>query len=136
MKALAGTAFATLLWVLMPVPSGKAQTNSASSVWTCRLLESSSLIDDCPVCDRVPIVYSLRGTFTLAFVRQTPLLAEAATTHLPLISRRLSRNLAGTKSGFFVALRLWLWMRELHHFSRVLKHFQPGHRPPCRPTQG
>lgn len=41
--------------------------NSCSAAVACRytLLEGSLLVDDCPVCDRMPIVKQLRGTFDL-----------------------------------------------------------------------
>jgi len=37
------------------------------------LLTGSELTDDCPICDRIPIVVPLTGTFRLQFIEETPL---------------------------------------------------------------
>ena len=51
----------------------QAQQMQSGAVWSYALLEGSQLVDDCPICDRVPIVRPLRGTFQLRFVQQDPL---------------------------------------------------------------
>src|ERR1039458_3846216 len=50
----------------------QAQQMQSGAVWSYALLEGSQLVDDCPICDRVPIVRPLRGTFQLRFVQQDP----------------------------------------------------------------
>jgi hypothetical protein len=42
------------------------------------LLEGSHLVDDCPICDRLPIVVPLRGTYDLRFIQQGPLFSYYA----------------------------------------------------------
>src|SRR5688572_19669270 len=50
-----------------------AQT-PASQPYT--LVNGSELTDDCPICDRIPIVLPLAGTFALRLVDQDPLFAH------------------------------------------------------------
>lgn len=40
------------------------------------LASGSQLTDDCPFCDRLPIVLPLNGTFTLSLVEQNPLVSR------------------------------------------------------------
>jgi len=40
------------------------------------LISGSELTDDCPICDRLPIVVPLRGTFSLRVVDQNPILTR------------------------------------------------------------
>ena len=46
------------------------------------LLSRSRLTDDCPVCDRVPIVVGMTGTFTLRLLEQNPLFSRYETTNI------------------------------------------------------
>ena len=46
------------------------------------LLNGSRLTDDCPVCDRVPIVVGMTGTFTLRLLEQNPLFSRYETTNI------------------------------------------------------
>ena len=39
-----------------------------NQTWLCTLVEGSQLVDECPPCDRIPIVEPLRGTFELTFL--------------------------------------------------------------------
>ena len=59
-------------------PSIKAQQTSSGPVSSYMLLDGSQLIDDCPICDRIPIVRPLRGSFQLRFVYQGPLFSTYA----------------------------------------------------------
>ena len=49
----------------------KGQPLTIPAVYT--LVEGSTLVDDCPVCDRLPITVPLQGTFRLRFLNQDPL---------------------------------------------------------------
>ena len=62
-----------------------------SMVQTYTLLSSSRLTDDCPLCDRVPTVVPLTGTFGLQWLDQNPLV-----TRYQLLNISLS---AGATSG-------------------------------------
>ncbi len=53
--------------------AASAQDLPPGAVWVYNLIEGSRLIDDCPVCDRLPIVRPIRGTFELRFVQADPL---------------------------------------------------------------
>ena len=44
--------------------------------WTYTLLEGSQLTDDCPICDRLPIVAPMRGKFELQFLEANPLFSR------------------------------------------------------------
>ncbi len=44
--------------------------------WTYTLLQDSQLTDDCPICDRIPIVVPLRGKFDLRLLEENPLFAR------------------------------------------------------------
>jgi hypothetical protein len=47
-----------------------AQTTSTNRSWAYLLLHDSYLLDDCPVCDRIPIEVPMRGTFNLRVLEQ------------------------------------------------------------------
>jgi hypothetical protein len=64
--------------------STEAQQTPSSPVWSYALVDGSQLVDDCPICDRVPIVRPLRGTFQLRLLRQDPLYATYALENLSL----------------------------------------------------
>jgi hypothetical protein len=49
---------------------------------TYRLLDGSTLTDDCPVCDRLAIVVPLTGTFTMRPATESPLFAEFEITDI------------------------------------------------------
>lgn len=51
----------------------RAQTNTSPPVMAYSLLTGSQLVDDCPICDRVPIAVAMTGTFHLQFRLANPL---------------------------------------------------------------
>jgi len=53
--------------------ASEAQQTSSGPVWSYALVDGSQLVDDCPICDHVPIIRPLRGTFQLRLVQQDPL---------------------------------------------------------------
>ena len=55
-----------------------AQPMQAGSLWSYVLVDGSQLVDDCPICDRVPIVKPMRGTFQLRLSEQGPLFVTYA----------------------------------------------------------
>jgi hypothetical protein len=60
------------LLLAVPLATGWAQLPSETTrIYT--LLSGSELTDDCPICDRIPIVVPLTGTFRLRFLDETPL---------------------------------------------------------------
>lgn len=60
-------------WLLVGVvASSRAQLpGEATRIYT--LQTNSQLTDDCPICDRIPIVVPMTGTFRLRFLDETPL---------------------------------------------------------------
>src|ERR1039457_2857149 len=59
-----------------------AQQMQSGAVWSYALLDGSQLVDDCPICDRVPIIRPLRGTFQLSLLEQGPLFSTYALENL------------------------------------------------------
>ena len=55
------------------IPFGALAQPDKAVPWTYTLTAESSLTDDCPVCDRLPIVEPLRGTFQLRLLEEGPL---------------------------------------------------------------
>jgi hypothetical protein len=55
------------------VVSGAAQSLSPGTVWVYNLTEGGRIVDDCPICDRIPIVAPLRGTYELRLNHYGPL---------------------------------------------------------------
>ena len=62
--------------------SVEAQQAQSGPVWSYALVDGSQLVDDCPICDRVPIIRPLRGTFQLRLVQQDPLFSTYALENL------------------------------------------------------
>ncbi|MDH7503956.1 MAG: hypothetical protein QHJ82_14770 [Verrucomicrobiota bacterium] len=62
---------------ILPVPDQTA-TAPQLPAWNYTLLTSSRLVDDCPICDRMPIVAPLQGKFALRLVSQDPLVSTYA----------------------------------------------------------
>jgi hypothetical protein len=65
-----------LAWLIFvfSAAGGPAQTFTNPVVY--RLLEGSTLIDDCLICGRPSIIYPLRGAFTLAQTNANPIAAQ------------------------------------------------------------
>src|SRR6266850_4681513 len=55
-----------------------AQTTSTNRPWAYLLLHDSYLLDDCPVCGRIPIQVPMRGTFNLRVLEQNTLSSRYA----------------------------------------------------------
>ena len=55
-----------------------AAASQPGQVWHYTLLEGSRIVDDCPICDRIPIVLPLRGTFDLRLLAENALFAYYA----------------------------------------------------------
>jgi len=58
-------------FVLAPLRAG-AQTNATTLHWQYRLLEGSTLIDDCLICARPTILQPMRGSFRLVLIEDIP----------------------------------------------------------------
>jgi hypothetical protein len=56
----------------------EAQQPQSGSVWSYALVDDSQLVDDCPICDRMPIIRPLRGTFQLRLLQEGPLFSTYA----------------------------------------------------------
>jgi len=63
--------------VLAPLRTG-AQTNASALEWHYRLLEGSTLLDDCLICARPSILQPLRGSFRLVLIEETPAVTQYA----------------------------------------------------------
>src|SRR5262245_22221386 len=57
--------------MLAPLGAG-AQTSPTQSEWQYRLLEGSTLVDDCLICGRPTILQPLRGSFRLVLLQDIP----------------------------------------------------------------
>lgn len=55
-----------------------AQTADPGTAWHYQLLDGSQSVDDCPVCDRIPIVLPLRGGFDLRCLGNYPMFSRYA----------------------------------------------------------
>jgi hypothetical protein len=62
-------------WALFSFAQGtvSAQAPTSHPSWTYLLLEDSSLLDDCPICDRISMPVPMRGTFNLRLIEETPI---------------------------------------------------------------
>lgn len=75
-----GVRILMLLWAVWITGSSVLAQNP--TVQTYVLLSGSQLIDDCPICDRIPIVVPLAGNFGLELLDQSPLLTRYALTNI------------------------------------------------------
>jgi hypothetical protein len=66
----------TLLASSLLVPCAALAQPTKTFPWTYTLTSESSLTDECPICDRVPIVVPLRGTFQLRLLEDGPLFSS------------------------------------------------------------
>jgi len=55
-----------------------AQTAPLPATWHYTLIEGSQLTDDCPICDRIPIVVPMRGSFEMRLLEEGPLFTSYA----------------------------------------------------------
>lgn len=62
---------------ILPMPESVSAVPPAP-VWNYTLLASSQLTDECPVCDRMPIVVPMRGTFGLRLIQENPVFTTYA----------------------------------------------------------
>jgi len=64
-----------LVFALYAVMAGasQAQTNPAPAAVAYSLLAGSTLLNDCPICDHVPLPMPMTGTFQLLFKEANPL---------------------------------------------------------------
>ncbi len=67
---IAGLTLAVAWACAIAGPALAKQARTPERIWTYTLLEGSYLLDDCPVCDRLPIPQPMRGTFELALVEE------------------------------------------------------------------
>ena len=68
----------TLALSLMESQPAFAQAPTTNHPWAYLLVNDSYLLDDCPVCDRIPIQEPLRGTFNLRLLDQNPIFTRYA----------------------------------------------------------
>jgi hypothetical protein len=59
-----------------------AQTSLPPATWLYRLLDGSELTDDCPICDHLPFVGPMRGTFEMSLIMQGPLFSTYEITNI------------------------------------------------------
>jgi hypothetical protein len=68
----------TLVFLLTGSRAGLAQTPTTDPPWVYLLVNDSSLLDDCPICDRVSVAVPMRGTFSLRLIEANPLSSRYA----------------------------------------------------------
>lgn len=78
-----------------------AQSSSPGTVWQYTLVNGSSLLDDCPLCDRVSIPLPMRGTFQLRFLQQGPLFTSYSLDNISLRAVGNGRTYNATGAGMF-----------------------------------
>jgi hypothetical protein len=83
----------------LSLPGASAQTPTANRPWVYRLLDDSSLTDDCPICARPTIQVPLRGTFSLRLLTQNPLFSRYAMEDIQFTARGGDYRVTG--SGTF-----------------------------------
>jgi hypothetical protein len=89
-----------LLWaVWMLAPAVFAQ--SAPSSWRYQLLEGSALLDDCPVCDRIPISYPMTGSFDLVLRDSNPIFTYYDIRNLEFSAGLMDERLTVKGSGSY-----------------------------------
>ena len=67
----------TVLGVVAAVCGLQAQTTT-NSAWNYTLLPESTLLDDCPICDRLSAPVALRGNFQMRLLRTDALFSYYA----------------------------------------------------------
>jgi len=78
------TALAVLLngLIVAQVFPGNAQTNSLQHVWAYRLLQGSTFLDDCQICERLTMPLPMRGTFNLVLLEDTGTVTRYALSNI------------------------------------------------------
>jgi len=64
------------------VPPAYAQTASPGQTRTYRLLEGSTFLDDCPICERLTTPWPMRGTFDLILLEDTGTVTRYALSNI------------------------------------------------------
>lgn len=107
---------------LFPMPEPTPPPQPASPPWNYSLLPSSRLIDDCPICDRLPFVVPMVGTFQLRLIDENPLFTTYAVeqvafdaiipdgTHYTVAGQGLYQ--VGGEVGPMQNLFLELWIKD------------------------
>jgi hypothetical protein len=72
-----------LIWAALPM---SALLPSLAGSAHYRLVEGSSLVDDCLICDRPTLLFPLRGSFELAPLESNPLYATYMLTNVQFLS--------------------------------------------------
>ena len=79
--------------------AGFAQTPALNQSWAYLLVNDSSLLDDCPICDHISAPVPMRGTFNLRLVSQSPVSSSYALENIQFTAG--SRPYTVTGSGIF-----------------------------------
>lgn len=86
-RRIAAWLFRVSLALVLSFPSvAWTQSMTPGAAWVHTLIETSQLVDDCPICDRLPIVRPLRGTFRLRVLTETPIAVTYAIDELHLVA--------------------------------------------------
>ena len=75
-----------LALALIVSPAARTQVLAPGTAWVQTLVESSQLVDDCPICDRLPIVRPLRGNFRMRVLTESPIAVTYAIDELRLVA--------------------------------------------------
>jgi len=65
-----------LAWLIVLFTAATAPAQSSTNPVVYRLLQGSTLVDDCPICGRPSLIYPLRGTFTLLQTNVNPIVTQ------------------------------------------------------------
>jgi len=78
------TALAVLLkgLIVAQVHPGNAQANSSQQVWAYRLLQGSTFLDGCRICERLTMPLPMRGTFDLVLLEDTGTVTRYALSNI------------------------------------------------------
>src|SRR5438046_5487666 len=64
------------------VPPVSAQPASPGQVWAYRLLQGSTFLDDCRICERLTMPLPMRGTFDLVLLEDTGTVTRYALSNI------------------------------------------------------
>ena len=68
--------------IVAQVHPGNAQANSSQQVWAYRLLQGSTFLDDCRICERLTMPLTMRGTFDLVLLEDTGTVTRYALSNI------------------------------------------------------
>ncbi len=133
-----GTILLALTLFCVGISAGFAQMSVTNQSWTYLLVSDSSLLDDCPICDRLSAPVPMHGTFDLRLVSQSPVSSSYALENIQFTAG--SRPYTVTGSGTFeisgevaVTLKMNLQLEINDGITNTLCYFTNSTTTPDRP---